>query len=54
MDVDYCAACYGLWLDDGELNAIIGEKTEIDKIQDTGRLKKFLKSMGRLLGRQDA
>ena len=49
--VDRCMSCYGIWLDDGELNAIIGEKKTIDQIKDPGRLQGFLQAMGRLIGR---
>ena len=49
--VDYCAACYGFWLDDGELNAIIGEKATLEKIKDPGPLHAFVGAMARLFGR---
>ena len=52
--VDRCNTCMGMWLDDGELNAIIGEKKSIDAIvpDDAGRLKKFLGAMARLMKRE--
>ena len=51
VHVDRCLKCYGIWLDDGELNAIVGEKTKIDQIRETGRLRAFLRKMGELISR---
>ncbi len=50
--IDRCTTCLGLWLDDGELDAIIGEKQTLDSISDPGRLTKFLGAMARLIGRE--
>ena len=50
--VDRCMKCHGLWLDDGELDAIIGEKKKLDEIKDPGRLEAFLGAMGKLFGRR--
>lgn len=49
--IDRCERCMGIWLDDGELNAIVGEKKEIDQVADPGRLRKFLSAFARLVGR---
>jgi len=49
--VDRCERCMGIWLDDGELNTIIGEKKKLEQVKDPGRLKAFLRAMGRLIGR---
>jgi Zn-finger nucleic acid-binding protein len=50
--IDRCEQCHGLWLDAGELNAIVGEKKGLDKAVDAGRLKAFLRAMGKLVGRE--
>lgn len=52
VSVDRCEKCLGLWLDDGELNAIAGQKKKMDKELDPGRLKSFLRSIGRLFGKE--
>lgn len=49
--IDRCTSCLGLWLDDGELNAIIGEKQDLEQMSDPGRLTRFLGAMARLVGR---
>ena len=50
--VDRCNKCLGIWLDDGELNAIIGEKQELDNLTEPGRFKSFMRAMARAVGRQ--
>mgnify|MGYP005661582383 CR=1 FL=1 len=51
VEVDYCPKCYGFWLDDGELDAIVGERTSLGQIRDPGPLKRFAQAMAKLLGR---
>jgi len=51
VHVDRCDKCLGIWVDDGELDAIIGEKKQIDEMEDPTRLKKFLGAMGRFARR---
>ena len=51
VHVDTCDKCYGVWIDDGELNAIIGEKKGLDEATNPGKLTAFLHAMGRLVGR---
>jgi Zn-finger nucleic acid-binding protein len=51
--IDRCERCHGIWLDDGELNTIIGEKKTIDRVEDPGRLKTFLKALAKLVGREE-
>ena len=46
-----CQGCHGMWLDDGELNAIIGEKRGLDKATDAGKLQGFLAGVAGLLRR---
>lgn len=50
--IDRCERCMGIWLDDGELNAICGEKKKLEEVAEPGRLKTFLRAMGRLIGRE--
>jgi len=49
VQIDRCEKCYGVWLDDGELNAIIGEKKDMDEAASSGKLRKFLAAIGNLL-----
>ena len=43
--IDRCDSCSGVWLDDGELNAIIGEQKEIEDAVASGKLATFLLSL---------
>ena len=52
VHVDRCGKCMGIWLDDGELDAIIGEKKSVDEIDQPKKLKGFLKVMGGLIKRR--
>ena len=52
VDVDRCEKCLGIWLDRGELGAIIGEKKQLDKIEEPVKLKKFLQAMGSFIGKK--
>jgi len=51
VEIDRCTKCYGIWIDDGELNVIIGEKKGLDGATNPGKLKAFLAAMGRFIGR---
>jgi Zn-finger nucleic acid-binding protein len=46
VEIDRCEGCWGVWLDDSELNAIIGEKQELEEHDNV--VKRFFKS---ILGR---
>jgi len=52
VNIDRCETCRGIWIDDGELNAIIGEKKGLDGATDAGKLGTFLKAIGRFTGRR--
>jgi Zn-finger nucleic acid-binding protein len=52
VNIDRCEKCRGIWIDDGELNAIIGEKKGLDEATDAGKLGTFLKAIGRFTGRR--
>lgn len=41
--VDRCSGCFGFWLDDSELDAVVGEERELD--QEAGRVKGFLQGV---------
>ncbi len=51
VKVDRCERCHGIWVDDGELNAIVGEHTGLSEATDVGKLKSFLRGIGKRLGR---
>ncbi len=51
VTIDRCERCLGIWLDKGELTAIIGEKKALDQAAEPGRLAAFLRAMGRLVSR---
>lgn len=46
VNIDRCQKCYGVWLDDQELNAIVEEKKKVDKITPEGSLLALLRSVG--------
>ncbi len=48
--IDRCAECLGVWLDDAELEAIIGEKKKLDEEFAPSRLRAFLRGVGKMLG----
>ena len=43
--IDRCRKCYGIWIDDGELNQIIGQKKQVDEEYSFAKVKKFLRSV---------
>ena len=53
VQIDRCGRCHGVWIDDGELNAIIGEKKGLEDAKSVGKLEKFLAGVGRIFGRKD-
>ncbi|NLS96256.1 MAG: hypothetical protein GXX96_29300 [Planctomycetaceae bacterium] len=46
VNIDRCQRCFGVWLDDRELNAIVEEKKRVDKITPEGPLLALLRSIG--------
>jgi len=44
--LDRCQQCYGIWLDDSELNTVVEEKKKVDKIKPEGPLLALLHSVG--------
>ena len=51
VEIDRCETCLGVWLDDEELTAITREKKKLDADYDPSRLRTFLRSVGKALGR---
>ena len=49
--VDRCEQCFGVWLDDEELNAIVREKKELDQVEPGSRLRGLLRSIGKAFRR---
>jgi Zn-finger nucleic acid-binding protein len=45
VKIDRCERCQGVWLDDSELDTIIGEKKQLE--QEGGLFKSFLRAVGR-------
>ena len=52
VSIDRCQRCHGIWVDDGELNAIIGEKRKLDEVKDAGSLRAFMRAMSKLVCRK--
>ncbi len=50
VKIDRCERCLGVWLDDGELNAIAGEKKSLDEAEDAGKLRTFLRAVAKRIG----
>ena len=53
VSIDRCERCHGIWVDDGELDAIIGEKKKLDEVEDAGSLHAFLRAVAKLVGRKE-
>jgi Zn-finger nucleic acid-binding protein len=49
--IDRCESCFGVWLDKGELEAIIGERRELENPSEAGSLRSFVRSLAKTLGR---
>ena len=49
VELDRCDKCFGIWLDDGELDVIIGESTNLARATDVNKLGNFLRRMGHWL-----
>ena len=47
--IDRCESCFGVWLDKGELDAIIGEKQQLQA--PSGKLRSLMQSLARTLAR---
>lgn len=50
VKIDRCDQCFGVWVDDSELDAIIGEKKDLEKIADSGPIKAFMRAAARIFG----
>ena len=52
VSIDRCERCQGIWLDDGELDAIIGEKKKLDQIEATSSVRAFFRVIDKLVIRK--
>ena len=50
--IDRCSECLGLWLDDGELDAIIGEKEKLEEASQDARVRAFLRNFTLIFGKK--
>jgi len=50
VSIDRCERCMGVWVDDGELDAIVGERKKLDHVESASRLKVFLRIVARAAG----
>jgi len=53
VKLDSCEKCYGIWVDDGELDKIIGQKKQLDEEYSLGRFEGVLRSLSNLIRRKD-
>jgi Zn-finger nucleic acid-binding protein len=44
--IDRCEQCFGVWLDNEELDAIMAEKKDLDEVEPGARLRALLRSIG--------
>ena len=49
--LDRCERCHGVWVDDGELDAVLGEGKSLEEAT-VGPLKALLRSLGNLRGKR--
>ena len=45
VKIDRCQNCLGVWLDDTELDAIVGESETLEKVEEQFRIGAFVKSV---------
>jgi uncharacterized protein len=50
IKIDRCESCLGVWVDQGELDTIIGEKKEIDEASEPNRLRMWVRSIQKQFG----
>jgi Zn-finger nucleic acid-binding protein len=41
VEIDRCEECFGMWLDKHELDSILGDRRDLDQIEDRLRLSDF-------------
>lgn len=51
VKIDRCDKCFGLWIDDKELDAILGEKRQLETVAGSGLLKAVLRMAGKIPGK---
>ena len=52
IKIDSCDTCYGIWIDDRELNAILADKAELEKRDEQVRSGRFRKFLRKILGKK--
>lgn len=50
MKIDRCDKCFGVWIDDKELDAILGEKKALEQVATSGHLGAILRAIGKKRG----
>lgn len=48
--IDRCNECLGVWVDNNELDAILGEKKQLEQIADSSAIKAFMRAATNVLG----
>jgi Zn-finger nucleic acid-binding protein len=51
IKIDRCENCLGVWIDDGELDAIVGEKRQLDDTLSQNHLRAFLRAVRRIMSK---
>lgn len=49
VKIDRCDHCFGVWVDNSELDAIIGEKQQLERVADSSPIKAFMRVMSSLV-----
>lgn len=49
VKIDRCDKCFGVWIDDKELDAILGEKKQLEQAANSGHLGAMLRAIGKKL-----
>ena len=52
VHIDRCGSCFGVWLDDGELDTIIVHKKEMEEEFDRSKMNVFMRSVGKSLDKK--
>jgi len=49
VKIDRCESCFGIWIDDTELDSIVGEERALEKVASSSSFRAFLRSASQLL-----
>ncbi|QDU57870.1 TFIIB-type zinc ribbon-containing protein [Aeoliella mucimassa] len=50
VKIDRCDQCHGVWVDDNELDAIIGEQKQLQQMNDTSAIRAFMRAASAAFG----